>query len=171
MTIEVVEDETTVARRAAALIAADAREAVAARGRFVVAVSGGRTPWLMLRELADEDVPWDRVHVAQVDERIAPAGDPERNVTHLSESLLAHAPLPPEHLYAMPVEADDLEAAAKQYARTLAEIGGSPPVLDVCHLGLGPDGHTASLVPGNPRRCAHRRLSRAPADDADLPNP
>jgi 6-phosphogluconolactonase len=123
---------------------------VAARGRFVMAVSGGKTPWQMLRALADEDVPWSGVHVVQVDERIAPAGDPDRNLTHLRESLLEHAPLPADHVYAMPVEEADLDEAARRYARILEQIAGSPPVLDLAHLGLGPDGHTASLVPGDP---------------------
>ena len=75
-----------------------------ARGRFVMAVSGGHTPWQMLRALANEDVPWENVHVAQVDERVAPEGDPDRNLTHLRESLLEHAPLRPEQIHAMPVE-------------------------------------------------------------------
>ena len=149
MNIEVLADGDSVARRAAAIIAAQARVAVAARGRFLLAVSGGRTPWLMLRALADEDVPWRSVHVFQVDERVAPAGHPDRNLTHLAASLLAHAPLPPEQLHAMPVELPDLEEAAARYARTLEEHAGRPAVLDVVHLGLGPDGHTASLVPGD----------------------
>ena len=150
MEIRILADADAVAAEAARLIAAEARAAVAARGRFVVAVSGGRTPWQMLRMLAGEDVPWAGVHVVQVDERIAPAGDPNRNLTHLRESLLEHAPLPADHIYAMPVEAADLDEAARSYARLLEDIAGTPPVLDLAHLGLGSDGHTASLVPGDP---------------------
>lgn len=148
--VEVLPDADAVARKAAEIIAAESRVAVADRGRFVMAVSGGHTPWQMLRALANEKVPWESVHVAQVDERVAPAGDPDRNLTHLRESLLEHAPLRSEQIHAMPVESTDLDAAAKRYARTLEEIAGSPPVLDLAHLGLGPDGHTASLVPGDP---------------------
>jgi len=150
MKIEVLADPEAVSRQAAALIAAQAREATTARGKFVLAVSGGHTPWQMLRELANEDVPWQAVHVVQVDERVAPAGDPDRNLTHLRESLLSHAPLAPEQIHAMPVEEPDLAAAAESYAQTLREIAGLPPVLDLAHLGLGPDAHTASLVPHDP---------------------
>jgi 6-phosphogluconolactonase len=147
--IEVHPDDDIVARKAASVIVADLRSAVAARGRFIMAV-GGRTPWQMLRVLADEGLPWERVHIFQVDERVAPADDPDRNLMHLRESLLDYAPLPPGNIHAMPVDAADLSLAAKQYAATLREIAGTPAVLDLAHLGLGPDGHTASLVPGDP---------------------
>ena len=104
----------------------------------------------MLRALAGEDIPWESIHLVQVDERVAPAGHPDRNLMHLHQSLLERAPVRPLQIHAMPVEFCDLEAAARSYARTLQEIAGSPPVLDVTHLGLGPDGHTASLVPADP---------------------
>jgi 6-phosphogluconolactonase len=148
--IEVLDSVDAVAQQAAALIAGAAREAAVERGQFVLAVSGGRTPWQMLRALANEHVPWNVLHIVQVDERVAPYGDPDRNLTHLHESLLDHAPLRPEQIHAMPVESSDLDAAANAYAKTLNELCGTPAVIDLLHLGLGPDGHTASLVPGDP---------------------
>jgi 6-phosphogluconolactonase len=149
MKIEIFPDADAVAQKGAEIIAAEARAAVKSRGHFIVAISGGHTPWKMLRALANEKVPWEGVRVVQVDERVAPAGDPDRNLSHLRESLLEHAPLRPEQIHAMPVESPELDSAAKRYAMTLREIAGSPPVLDLVHLGLGPDGHTASLVPGD----------------------
>jgi 6-phosphogluconolactonase len=150
MKIEVYSDDESTARAAAKYVAAEASSAVAARGRFVMAVSGGRTPWIMLRALATEELPWKYIHVMQVDERVAPAGHSDRNLTHLLDSLLAHSSIRPEQIHSMPVESPDLEAGVAQYAATLREIAGSPPVLDLVHLGLGPDGHIASLVPGDP---------------------
>jgi 6-phosphogluconolactonase len=174
--IEVFSDGNSISRKAAAMIAADARAAVCSRGRFIMAVSGGRTPWLMLRALACEQLPWENVHVVQVDERIVPACDPDRNLAHIRESLLEHAPILSGHLHAMPVEVPDLSRAAQEYAATLQSVAGLPPVLDFIHLGLGADGQTASLVPrSSPRR--HRRRRRSDAllpmeapNDIDLSN-
>ena len=150
MKLELLDDADSVARKAAAAIASDARSVIAARGRYAFAVSGGHTPWIMMRALANQDVPWAAVHIFQVDERVAPEGHTDRNLTHLQESFLQYVRLRPEQVHAMPVESRDLESAAAQYALALQQVVGSPPVLDLVHLGLGPDGHTASLVPGDP---------------------
>jgi 6-phosphogluconolactonase len=139
--VEVLDDPGAVAAGAAEEVAEHARGAVADSGRFTFAVSGGTTPWAMFTELRSLDIPWERVAIYQVDERVAPAGDPDRNLTHLTASL------PPgglAEIHAMPVEDADLDDAATRYAASL------PDRFDLVHLGLGPDGHTASLVPGDP---------------------
>ena len=139
--LELLPDPDAVARRGAGFVAEQARAAVAERGRFAFAVSGGHTPWAMFAHLADEDVPWTQTAIWQVDERVAPAGDPDRNLANLQASLPARADA---EVHPMPVEEDDLDAAAARYARSL------PERFDLIHLGLGSDGHTASLVPGDP---------------------
>ena len=121
MKIELLADAETVAQEGARIIAAEARAAVATRGRFIAAISGGHTPWLMLRALADQDVPWKALHLVQVDERVTPAESEERNLRHLREAVLDHAPLRPEQVYAMPVESPDLDVGARSYALTLAK--------------------------------------------------
>ena len=138
--LEVLASPEAVAQAAAGYVAQRAREAVGERGHFTFAVSGGHTPWAMFAELAGQDVPWEQVTLYQVDERIAPDGDPDRNLTHLQRSLGdAKA-----EVIAMPVNDADLDTAAASYGALL------PERLDLIHLGLGPDGHTASLVPGDP---------------------
>ena len=134
MEIKALSTADAAAQEASHVIADAARAAVAVRGRFVMAVSGGRTPWQMLRALANEEVPWKFVHVVQVDERIAPAGDPDRNLTHLRERLLEHAPLPVEQIYGMPVEEADLTIRTLSIDAVQAAKSGHPgtPMARTC---------------------------------------
>jgi 6-phosphogluconolactonase len=147
--LEIQPDAQSTAQAAAAFVAASARNAVNARGVFAVAFSGGSTPAKMLELLGQISVPWPQVHVFQVDERVAPMGDPARNLNMLEAGLLLAERLPAENLHPMPVVADDLDMSAAIYAEQLQLWCGSPVVLDLVHLGLGDDGHTASLVPGD----------------------
>ena len=146
---EFLPDAGAVAIRAANRIAQVAREAVTERGRCALAFSGGTTPWLAFRALAGEDVPWDRVHLFQVDERVTHSGDTERNYLHLKEALIDRIAIPSANVHPMPVEEEDPAEGARRYEAILRRIAGTPPVLDLVQLGLGEDGHTASLFPGD----------------------
>jgi 6-phosphogluconolactonase len=139
--LEVLDDLPAVLRRGAELIAEAARETVSERGSCALAVSGGTTPWPMFSQLEDLEMDWTKTEIFQVDERVAPAGSDERNLTHLVECLSIGAQ---GSIRPMPVTDDDLDAAAERYAESL------PEALDLAHMGIGRDGHTASLVPGDP---------------------
>lgn len=147
--LEIRGNAGAAARDAARFVAARARRAVEEKGLCTLAFSGGSTPLEMLGALAGEDLPWPSIHVFQVDERVAPRGHAERNLTRLEAALLGPTPLAEDHLHAMPVEDVDLERGADRYAALLSEMAGTPAVLDIVHLGLGDDGHTASLTPGD----------------------
>lgn len=134
------DDVETLARTAAAFVAERARDVLARNASFTLALSGGKSPWLMVKDLVNEGVAWDQTTIYQVDERVAPEGSDVRNLTHLRDSLASTTAL----IEPMEVNDDDLDGAARRYALKL------PDHLDVVHLGLGPDGHCASLVPNDP---------------------
>jgi 6-phosphogluconolactonase len=139
-----------LARSAAELVLDDCVETLATRSRgYVLALSGGRTPLLMFQALATLPMPWSRVHVFQVDERVAASGSDDRNFTHLTGCLLRLVDIPAQNIHPMPVESKDLASACRSYEEELQQVtGGSTP--DLLQLGLGDDGHTASLAPGDP---------------------
>jgi 6-phosphogluconolactonase len=148
--VEILSDGPALARRVADLVAEKLAEAVDARGRATLAVSGGSTPEAFLAELAGRKLPWEAVHVFQVDERVAPPGHGDRNLTSLRQALLDRAPIPSGNVHPMPVEEPDLEAAAAAYADEIRAVTGPGGRIDVVHLGVGDDGHTASWPPGDP---------------------
>jgi 6-phosphogluconolactonase len=145
MRFETLDDAGAAAARGAALIAERLQRAVAARGRATAAISGGHTPLPMLRRLAELPLPWARIDVFQVDERIAPDGHEDRNATHQRRALAPCVEAHGERFHWMPVTEAAPSDGAGEYAALLAACAGSPPALDVVQLGLGEDGHTASL--------------------------
>ena len=147
--LEVLPDAPAVAERGAALLADWLKEAVERHGDAMFAVSGGRSPWPMFERLVqDTTVPWSKVHLVQVDERVLPDGHDERNWTRTAQCFVESGPIAADYAHPMPVTADDLEAAATEYARLLRTICPESTI-DALHLGLGDDGHTASLAPGD----------------------
>jgi len=150
MTIDVrsTADLEEAARAGAAFLAERAADCVRSRGRFTAALSGGSTPSRMFVALAELDLPWHDVHLFQVDERIAPLGHQDRNLGPLAEHLLDRVPIPWGNVHLMPVDAESPEAAAAELAKELTRF--TQGVLDVVHLGIGDDGHTASWPPGDP---------------------
>jgi 6-phosphogluconolactonase len=150
MQLELVNTAASAAEVAARLIATVLGISIGRRTRASVALSGGNTPLPMLKALARQPLDWSAIHVYQVDERVVARGDPARNLGSLHEILVWRGPLPRRNLHPMWVDRANLHGAAESYARELAQVAGDPPILDVVHLGLGADGHTASLFPGDP---------------------
>lgn len=136
---------------AAALVLDLARESVAARGRFCLALSGGRTPKglyeLLAQSPARERMPWGQSHFFMGDERLVPLDHEHSNYGQAWRELLSRVPVPAENLHPMPVDFPEPAQAARAYAEELTHFFGGQPILDLCLLGLGPDGHTASLFP------------------------
>jgi 6-phosphogluconolactonase len=159
MSIEILPDAETLALRAADLFAMVAQEAAAARGRFAVALSGGETPrafyGLLARQQFSQKVPWRRVQLYWSDERCVDPDDPASNYGMARDAFIRHVPLPPVNVHRVHAEAGPEEAAAAyrdelQALAALERPRSELPVFDLVHLGLGKDGHTASLFPHSP---------------------
>jgi 6-phosphogluconolactonase/glucosamine-6-phosphate isomerase/deaminase len=133
--LEVLTDGEAVAERGAALIAEWLRAQLATADCATVAVSGGHTPRRMFERLATRGLPWSRLALFQVDERFAPRGDPERNATQIAAAFATELRAEPHSFHWMPVEDTDAGAAARRYAAALEAAAGTPPALDVVHLG------------------------------------
>jgi 6-phosphogluconolactonase len=150
MRVIVAHDAEAAAHDAAGELARACAAAVADRGRAVIALSGGRSPLRAFELFARAPLPWASIVVAQVDERCVPAQDARRNLAPLQRLLVEQGELPHANLLGMPVERSDLARAADDYAAQLRERLGPDGEFDIVQLGLGDDGHTASLVPGDP---------------------
>jgi 6-phosphogluconolactonase len=166
--LRVLSGPAEVAAEAAAEVLARAGEAVAARGAFTLVLSGGSTPRALYSLLADPAgafaawMPWGRTQVFFGDERHVPPGHPDSNFRMVREALLAHVPIPAENVHRIRGELPDAAEAAAAYQRELEAVLGGAPVLDVVLLGLGEDGHTASLFPGSPALDERERWVAAP---------
>jgi len=163
--VEVAPDAEALARLAAAHVAGRAAAAASARGRFSLALAGGSTPRRTYQLLAEpphrEAVPWDRVEVFFGDERCVPPGDPGSNHRMAREALLGRVPIPEGRIHRIRGEAPDPEAAAAEYEEELRAALGPGARLDLVLLGMGSDGHVASLFPGSDALGETSRLVRA----------
>jgi 6-phosphogluconolactonase len=148
--VEILDSAAAVAERGATLLADWLGARVLGQGFATLAISGGRTPLQMFARLAEMPLSWERIAIYQVDERVAPPGHEERNSVQAGRSFGALLIREAQSFHWMPVEHTNLQAAAQDYAGALQALAGSPPVLDVVHLGLGADGHTASIFPNSP---------------------
>jgi 6-phosphogluconolactonase len=168
--IAISRDAAALAEEAARRFAAAAEAAIAARGRFTIALSGGSTPKALFRLLAaapyKEQIDWSNIHLFWGDERTVPPGDEQSNYRMTRENLLSQVPIPEGQIHRIVAENPDHEVAADAYATTLRQIfalvDGEFPRFDLIHLGLGTEGHTASLFPGSPALAERERLVAAP---------
>lgn len=170
-TVRLFPDTAALSRAAAAEVVAAAQAATGAGRPFTLALSGGRTPRELYRLLAGEfrdAIDWSRVQLYFGDERYLPPDDPQSNYRMVQETLLEAVPVPDAHVFPMPTHFADPDEAARAYEAVLQrQFGGAPPVIDLVLLGMGADGHTASLFPGTPAPAERTRCviaSRAPVE-------
>lgn len=149
MKTEIYSTAEEVAAQAAKYIEEKIRAGILEKGQFSLAISGGRTPWEMMKILVKAKLRWEKVNIFQVDEREAPDGHPDRNLTQLFQSLEGSGILTRVNIFPMHTVADDLSAETEKYSKIIHQVTGEG-ILDLVHLGLGSDGHTASLIPGDP---------------------
>jgi 6-phosphogluconolactonase len=160
--LQIASDEDELSRRAARAVADAARAAVARQGRFSLALSGGKTPQKLYARLAEDHrqgLPWDKIHLFWSDERFVPPDHPDSNYRMVRETLLEKVPIPSANLHPVPTQSRTVEEAAGEYERRLKNFFGPVefPRFDMVLLGLGEDGHTASLFPGTPALAEQKR--------------